>query len=137
VTELVFLNIITNVSYTSENYIVVTVVLDGTLKSAYKENICFTESLYEIIKPKTLRRSSIIATRHILTLEFVQINNNIRRGFRSDKNVTVVFVNVTKQKNGFGAFRKETGRCPASSLPTSSTVYGRTFGNTSAVFETA
>jgi hypothetical protein len=25
---------------------------DGTLKSAYEENICYTESLYKIIKPK-------------------------------------------------------------------------------------
>jgi hypothetical protein len=37
VTESVFLNIIANGLYTSENYIVVAADLGGILKSAYKE----------------------------------------------------------------------------------------------------
>jgi hypothetical protein len=41
-TESVFLNIITNGLYTSEYYIVMAADLGGTLKSAYKENICCT-----------------------------------------------------------------------------------------------
>jgi hypothetical protein len=40
VTESIFLNIITNGLYTSENYIVVAANSGGTLKSAYEENIC-------------------------------------------------------------------------------------------------
>jgi nickel-dependent lactate racemase len=50
-TESIFLNIITNGLYTSEHYIVAA-DSGGTLKSAYEENICYTESLYKIIKPK-------------------------------------------------------------------------------------
>jgi hypothetical protein len=42
VTESIFLNIITNGLYTSEHYIVVAADSDGTLKSAYEENICYT-----------------------------------------------------------------------------------------------
>jgi hypothetical protein len=51
-TESVFLNIITNGLYTSEHYIVVASDSGGTLKSAYKENIGYTWSLYKMIKPK-------------------------------------------------------------------------------------
>jgi hypothetical protein len=51
-TESIFLNIITNGLYTSEHYIVVAADSGGTLKSAYEENICYTYSLYKIIKPK-------------------------------------------------------------------------------------
>jgi hypothetical protein len=40
-----------NSLYTSEHYIVVAADLGGILKSAYKENICYTYSLYKIIKP--------------------------------------------------------------------------------------
>jgi hypothetical protein len=39
--ESVFLNI-TNGLYTFEHYIVVAADLGGTLKSTYKENICYT-----------------------------------------------------------------------------------------------
>jgi hypothetical protein len=42
VAESVFLNIITNGLYTSEQYIVMAVDSGGTLKSAYEENICYT-----------------------------------------------------------------------------------------------
>jgi hypothetical protein len=42
VTESIFLNIIINGLYTSEHYIVVAADSGGTLKSAYKENICYT-----------------------------------------------------------------------------------------------
>jgi hypothetical protein len=41
-TESIFLNIITNGLYTYEYYIVVAADSGGTLKSAYKENICYT-----------------------------------------------------------------------------------------------
>jgi hypothetical protein len=44
-TESLFLNIITDL-YTSEHYIVVAADLAGILKSTYKENICYTYSLY-------------------------------------------------------------------------------------------
>jgi hypothetical protein len=50
--ESIFLKIITNVLYTSEYYIVVAADSGGMLKSAYKENICYTDSLYKIITPK-------------------------------------------------------------------------------------
>jgi hypothetical protein len=43
---------ITNGLYTSEHYIVAAADSGGTLKSAYEENICYTYSLYKIIKPK-------------------------------------------------------------------------------------
>jgi hypothetical protein len=46
VTESIFLNIITNGLHTSEHYVVVA-DSGGTLKSAYKENICYT---YEVIQ---------------------------------------------------------------------------------------
>jgi hypothetical protein len=52
VTESIFLNIITNGLYTSEHYIVVAADSGGTLKGAYKENICYTWSLYKAIKSK-------------------------------------------------------------------------------------
>jgi hypothetical protein len=42
VTESIFLNIITNGLYTFELHIVVAADSGGTLKSAYKENICYT-----------------------------------------------------------------------------------------------
>jgi hypothetical protein len=48
-TESIFLNIITN---TSEHHIVVAADSAGSLKSAYEENICYTWSLYKIIKPQ-------------------------------------------------------------------------------------
>jgi hypothetical protein len=51
VTESIFLKIIINGLYTSEHYVVVA-DSGGTLKSAYKENICYAYSLYKIIKPK-------------------------------------------------------------------------------------
>jgi hypothetical protein len=51
-TESVFLNIITNGLSTSEHYIVVAADSSGTLKNAYEENICYTYSLYKIIKLK-------------------------------------------------------------------------------------
>jgi hypothetical protein len=47
-----FLNIITNSLYTYEHYISVAVDLCGTLKSAYKENICYAYNIYKIIKLK-------------------------------------------------------------------------------------
>jgi hypothetical protein len=46
VTESIFLNVITNGVYTSEHYIVVAADSGGTLKSAYRKNICYTYSLY-------------------------------------------------------------------------------------------
>jgi hypothetical protein len=49
VAESISLNIITKGLYTSEHYIVVAADSDGTLKSAYEENICYTYSLYKII----------------------------------------------------------------------------------------
>jgi hypothetical protein len=52
VTDSLFLNIITNGLYTSEYYIVMAADSGGTLKSACEENICYTWSLYKIIKPK-------------------------------------------------------------------------------------
>jgi hypothetical protein len=48
----VILNIITNGLYTSEHYIVVAADTGGALKTTYEENICYTYSLYKIIKPK-------------------------------------------------------------------------------------
>jgi hypothetical protein len=41
-TESIFLNIITNVLYTFEHYIVVAADSGGTVKSTYKQNICYT-----------------------------------------------------------------------------------------------
>jgi hypothetical protein len=72
--------------------------------------------------------------RRILTFEFVQNHNNYRSGFSSVKKGSGMVSNLLKrwrddfatlkrQRDGFGAFRKETGCHPASSHPTSNTGY--------------
>jgi hypothetical protein len=64
--------------------------------------------------------------RRILTFEFVQNNNNARSGFtllkkkRDGFKSAKMVATVKRQKDGFGAFRKQTGCHPASSRTTSS-----------------
>jgi hypothetical protein len=68
---------------------------------------------------------------HILTFKFMQNNNNARSGFtllkkkrdglKSAKKWWDDFVTVKKQRDGFGAFRKEAGCHPTSSRSTPST----------------
>jgi hypothetical protein len=70
--------------------------------------------------------------RRILTFEFAKNNNNARSGFTLLKRSGMVsnllkrwrdyFATVKRERDGFGAFRKETGCHLSSSRPTSSTV---------------
>jgi hypothetical protein len=53
----------------------------------------------------------------------VQNNNNARSGFTLLKKKWDDFATAKRQRDGFGAFRKETGCHSASSHPTSSTAY--------------